>query len=98
VRGPAHLHKSEMLREIMMACIILHNMITKDEQDLYLGTDAFDYEQINEIPLEPPSHEHTVEFLDFIQNHHALEIEKLILNSSWTLSSIYGKYMTNKNF
>jgi hypothetical protein len=53
-----------------MAYIILHNMIVEDERDLYLGANAFDYEQINETPLEPPSHKHTVEFLDFIQNYH----------------------------
>jgi hypothetical protein len=72
VRGSTHLHKPEMLKEIMMACIILHNMIVEDERDLYLGADAFDYEQINETPLKPPSHEHTVEFFDFIQNHHRI--------------------------
>jgi hypothetical protein len=72
IRGPACLHKPEMLKEIMMVCIILHNMIVEDERDLYLGADAFDYDQINETPLEPPSHEHTVEFLDFIQNHHRI--------------------------
>jgi hypothetical protein len=66
VCGPARLHKPKMLKEIMMACIILHNMIIEDERDLYLGADAFDYDQINETPLEPPSHEHTIEFLDFI--------------------------------
>jgi hypothetical protein len=70
VRGSARLHKPEMLKEIMMACIILQNMIIEDERDLYLEADAFNYEQINDTPLEPPSHEHIVEFLDFIQNHH----------------------------
>jgi hypothetical protein len=72
IRDSARLHKPEMLKEIMMACIILHNMIVKDERDLNLGVDAFDYDQINETPLKPPSHEHTVEFLDFIQNHHRI--------------------------
>jgi hypothetical protein len=67
--GLAHLHKHEMLKEIMMACIILHNMIVRDKRDLYLAVDAFDYNQINEIE-KPPSHEYTIEFLDFIQNHH----------------------------
>ena len=47
-------------------------MIVEDERDLYLGVDAFDYDQINETSLEPPSHEHIVEFLDFIQNHHRI--------------------------
>jgi hypothetical protein len=56
-----------------MACIILHNMIVEDEQDLYLGADEFDYDQINDIPLEPPSYEHIVELVDFIQNHHCIK-------------------------
>ncbi|GLT71381.1 hypothetical protein SLA2020_434070 [Shorea laevis] len=72
VRGPARSYEPEMLKEIMMACIILHNMIVEDERDLYLGADEFDYEQINDIPLEPPSHEHTVELVDFIQNLHRI--------------------------
>jgi hypothetical protein len=37
VCGPARLYQPETLKEIMMACIILHNMIVEDEQDLYLG-------------------------------------------------------------
>jgi hypothetical protein len=73
VRRPARLYQPETLKEIMMACIILHNMIVEDERDLYFGADEFDYDQINDIPLEPPSHEHTVELMDFIQNHHRIK-------------------------
>ena len=52
---------------------ILHSsMIVEDERDLYLGADEFDYEQINDIPFEPSSHEHIVALVDFIQNHHRI--------------------------
>jgi hypothetical protein len=57
----------------MIACIILHNMIVEDDRDLYQGVDDFDYEQINDTPFEPLSHEHTAEALDFIQNHHRIK-------------------------
>jgi hypothetical protein len=33
VRGPAHFWDKETLREIMNACIIMHNMIVEDERD-----------------------------------------------------------------
>ena len=33
VRGPARLWDEEMLHNIMMACIIMHNMIVEDERD-----------------------------------------------------------------
>jgi len=72
VRGPAQLYQHEILKDIMMACIILHNMIVEDERDLYLGADEFNYEQITDIPLEPPSHEHTDEIVDFMQNRHRI--------------------------
>jgi hypothetical protein len=44
VRGPARSFDHEMLKNIMIACIILHNMIVEDERHLYLGADAFFYE------------------------------------------------------
>jgi hypothetical protein len=72
VRGPAQLYQHEILKDIMMACIILHNMIVEDERDLYLGADEFNYEQIIDIPLEPPSHEYTDETVDFMQNRHRI--------------------------
>jgi len=72
VRGPAQLYQLELLKDIMMTCIILHNMITEDERDLYLGADEFNYEQITDIPFEPPSHEHTDEIVDFMQNSHRI--------------------------
>ncbi|XP_062170570.1 uncharacterized protein LOC133876310 [Alnus glutinosa] len=72
VRGPARLYQPELLKDIMMACIILHNMIVEDERDMYLGADEFNYEQINDVPLEPPSHEVTNEVVEFMQNRHRI--------------------------
>ena len=51
VRGPArHLEKGE-LGMIMKACVILHNMIIKDERDSY-GL-AFDHEHVEGTTPEP---------------------------------------------
>jgi hypothetical protein len=63
----------EMFKEIIIAYIILHNIIVKDEQDLYIGAYGFVYEKINESPLKPPSHEHTLELVGLIQNHLRIE-------------------------
>jgi hypothetical protein len=62
----------ETFKEIIIAYIILHNIIVKDEQDLYIGAYGFVYEKINESPLKPPSHEHTLELVGLIQNIFAL--------------------------
>jgi hypothetical protein len=52
-------------------------MIVEDERDLYHGADDFDYEQINDTPFKPLSHEHTAEALDFIQNHHRIKDQEI---------------------
>ncbi|XP_062089263.1 uncharacterized protein LOC133795823 [Humulus lupulus] len=70
VRGPARFYDRKTLKEIMMACIILHNMIVEDERHTYLRVEDFVYEQSDEITEEPMSHEHTNEFVNFIQRHH----------------------------
>ncbi|XP_062119253.1 uncharacterized protein LOC133833004 [Humulus lupulus] len=70
VRGPARFYDRQTLKEIMMACIILHNMIIEDERHTYLRVEDFVYEQSDEITEEPMSHEHTNEFVNFIQRHH----------------------------
>ena len=43
MHGPARLFYSEMLQDIMKACVILHNMIVKDERDLNEAVEL-DYE------------------------------------------------------
>jgi hypothetical protein len=68
VRQPARMFKLPELKEIMTACIILHNMIVEDERDEQDMLD-FDYEQLDENSPEPLSHDQPNDFREFIQNH-----------------------------
>jgi len=70
VRGPARFWKLEMLKDIMMACVILHNMIVEDERTNNRDED-FEYEQLNE-PLEPVTLGATNDFSEFIRRHHSI--------------------------
>ena len=47
VRGPARFFHSEVLQDIMKACVILHNMIIEDERDVNEVVEL-DYEQIDD--------------------------------------------------
>ncbi|XP_028055508.1 uncharacterized protein LOC114259680 [Camellia sinensis] len=49
VRGPARSWERKTLKNIMKTCIILHNMIIKDERNVNEAKD-YDYEQIDENP------------------------------------------------
>ncbi|XP_024177898.1 uncharacterized protein LOC112183795 [Rosa chinensis] len=82
VRGPARLWNQETLKDIMTACIIMHNMIVEDERDddhyiRNIGRDRdSEIDQIIEnydIVGEPsnvlPSHERTQTLMEFIDNH-----------------------------
>jgi hypothetical protein len=60
IRGHARSWKLEMLKDIMMACVILHNMIVEDERTNN-GEENFEYEQFNE-PLELVTLEATNDF------------------------------------
>uniref|UniRef100_A0A2N9HAH3 DDE Tnp4 domain-containing protein n=1 Tax=Fagus sylvatica TaxID=28930 RepID=A0A2N9HAH3_FAGSY len=66
VRGPARFFQIETLKDIMTACIILHNMIIEDERHID-EVERGDYQQFNETTLDPVSHAPTLEFMDFIQ-------------------------------
>ncbi|XP_062147824.1 uncharacterized protein LOC133856792 [Alnus glutinosa] len=70
VRGPARFFYPEMLKDIMIACVILHNMIVEDERDDN-GAEDFEYEQFNQ-PLEPVTSGPTNDFREFIQSHHCI--------------------------
>ncbi|XP_042966654.1 uncharacterized protein LOC122300214 [Carya illinoinensis] len=72
VCGPARFFCLEVLKYIMYACIILHNMIVEDERHLYLGADQFIYEQTEETPDEPISRDNIPEFIEFIAQHHRI--------------------------
>ncbi|KAF8403264.1 hypothetical protein HHK36_011365 [Tetracentron sinense] len=58
----------ESLKDIMKACIIMHNMIVKDKRDVY--TPDLNYDAIDENITV--SHERTVELLQIIQNHRRI--------------------------
>ncbi|KAF8400849.1 hypothetical protein HHK36_014152 [Tetracentron sinense] len=66
VRGPARFWKCETLKDIMKACIIMHNMIVEDKRDVN-GTEDFNYDAIDESPHAPVSHERVTELMEFIQ-------------------------------
>ena len=59
--GAARFFKLETLKDIMMACIIWHNMIIEDERHLN-GAKGIDYEQFHGTTHNPVSHDHTPEF------------------------------------
>ncbi|KAF8400429.1 hypothetical protein HHK36_013727 [Tetracentron sinense] len=65
VRGPTRFWKCETLKDIMKACIIIHNMIVEDERD-FNGAKDFNYDAIDESPHAPVSHERTTELMEFI--------------------------------
>ena len=65
VREPARFYQIEMLKDIMMTCIILHNMIIEDERHID-EVEHGDYEQFNATTLDPVSCAPTLEFMDFI--------------------------------
>jgi hypothetical protein len=56
VRGPARFWDEETLEDITKACIIMHNIIIKDEGEVY-PEERFDYGGENMMP----SHEHTTD-------------------------------------
>ena len=59
MRRPTRFFHLETLKDIMMACIILHNMIVEVERHTYLGANDFDYDQIDDSGLEPVPHNPT---------------------------------------
>ncbi|XP_028075495.1 uncharacterized protein LOC114277752 [Camellia sinensis] len=69
VRRPACFWNTKMLKYIMKACIILHNMIIEDERDDN-GVKDFNYDQIDDSPHVTVLQERTIELMEFIQCHH----------------------------
>ena len=62
----------ETLKDIMIPCIILHNIIVEDERHLYLCADDFDYKQFDGIQPGPISHHRTPQLIEFIQRHQSI--------------------------
>ena len=71
MRGLTRFFYSEMLQDIMKACIILHNTIVKDKRDVNEAVEL-DYEQIDDNPTIQLSREHTNEFTEFIETHQCI--------------------------
>ena len=65
IHQPTRFFYLETLRDIMKACIILHNMIIEDERDEPITERCFDYEQEIEI-THTVSREKTSQFIEFI--------------------------------
>ena len=68
MRGPARFWDEETLTDIMKACIIMHNMVIKDEGDI--GNNDFDGSDAN--PPVEVSHVYTPELEDFMQTHYQI--------------------------
>ena len=68
VRGPAPFWDQKVLKNIMTACIIVHNMIVEDEKDA--SQIDFTYDAIDESSTISISHEHTPELAQFMQTHY----------------------------
>ena len=92
MRRPACFFHLETLKDIMLACIILHNMIVEDVQHTYLGANDFDYDQIDDNGPEPCHIIPLVTLCSSLNVIIPLEIEEFILNFKWITSSIYGNY------
>jgi len=71
VRGPARMWDKATLRQIMTACVIMHNMIIEDERSEDEDEDVH-YEGVGQLvrPTPPEVRNHTREFHEFLQAHH----------------------------
>ncbi|CAN6198287.1 unnamed protein product [Urochloa humidicola] len=71
IRGPARFWDKETLREIMTACVIMHNMIIEDERDEDEDED-FHYDGVGKVVIPTPRvvRNRQQELHDFIQVHH----------------------------
>nr|XP_011468598.1 PREDICTED: uncharacterized protein LOC101290794 [Fragaria vesca subsp. vesca] len=76
VRGPARFWDRETLQKIMKTCVIMHNMIIEDERAERIAHN--DLETLARQYVEPEeeerdellvSHNHSIQFKDFIDNH-----------------------------
>ena len=72
MHGPGCFFHLETLKDIMMACIILHNMITEDKRHTYLGANDFDHDQIDDNGLELMSYNPTCNLMQFIEHHNSI--------------------------
>ena len=71
VRGPARFWDKATLRDIMIACIIMHNMIVEDERN---EDEDFRYDGVGQLVRPSPREvrNRTREFHEFMQAHHEI--------------------------
>lgn len=69
VRGPARFWDKDTLRQIMIACVIMHNMIVEDERD---EDEQMQYEYVGQLVRPTPREvrNRTPELHDFLQAHN----------------------------
>ncbi|XP_073358349.1 uncharacterized protein [Aegilops tauschii subsp. strangulata] len=72
VRNPALTWDEGKLWEVMTACVIVHNMIVKDERDDRIFDQGFDFQGGNVEPLreEPATFEQFVQFYRELRDWH----------------------------
>ena len=70
VQGLSHFLERETLKDVMKACIILHNMIVEDKQNV--NEIDFNYDVTEENPHLSVSQECTIKLFEFIQTHHRI--------------------------
>ncbi|KAI4979088.1 hypothetical protein ZWY2020_015841 [Hordeum vulgare] len=72
VRNPAMSWDERKLWEMMIACVIMHNIIVKDEREDSIFDQAFDYQGGNVDPLhqEPATFQHFVQFHRELRDWH----------------------------
>jgi hypothetical protein len=72
VSRPARGWKHHNLKNIMKACIILHNMIVEDERDMYLEYSYDNTPAAVITPVEVSRGENSISFAEFIDNYHSM--------------------------
>ncbi|XP_038697880.1 uncharacterized protein LOC119995440 [Tripterygium wilfordii] len=96
VRGSARYFKRSTLHDIMLACIIMHNMIIEDERHLHVQPDIADmYDQAEDGPPTPAlEHLRTREFRDFIDQYIRIQDREIrtqlqadLVEHSWNIHS-----------
>ncbi|XP_020195431.1 uncharacterized protein [Aegilops tauschii subsp. strangulata] len=86
VRSPALSWDETKLWEVMTACVIMHNMIVKDERDESIFDQGFDYQGENVEPLhqEPATFEQFVQFHRELRDWHThLDLQNDLVEHVW---------------
>ncbi|XP_038678744.1 putative nuclease HARBI1 [Tripterygium wilfordii] len=96
VRGLARYLEPNTLNDIMIACVVLHNMIVEDERHLHPQLDNNTYEDIEEgLPTPTVTHDRTPEFQDFIDRHIGIrsrdvhsQLQSDLVEHLWNIHSL----------